>query len=412
MTALGIIIIAFFLLIMAGAFLILEKKEIEEKARKKQEEERFLNEETERLRREIEDLYRNDPEGYFHMVLDTFDPFVFDNFKDVKDFDEVKDLSVVFNAGILGIETEMPSKDIIRDAISDQYLTKSGSVRANFETSILPKVYEDRLYRLCLRTVYVAFKKDLDGIVRSVLFNGYVTDYSKTTGQLERKLIMSLLVSAEQFSNIDINHVEPKACFKALKGVSAAKLIDIVPVTPVLELNKSDRRFIESKEVKTDKGTNLASMAWDDFEQLVRDLFETEFAKNGGEVKVTQASRDGGVDAVVFDPDPLRGGKIVIQAKRYTNTVPVSAVRDLYGTVINEGANTGILITTSDYGPDSYEFAKDKPIKLLNGGNLLGLMERNGRQAYINLKEAKETISEERKSIPEAPPKDLFGFEQ
>ena len=29
------------------------------------------------------------------------------------------------------------------------------------------------------------------------------------------------------------------------------------------------------------------------------------------------------------------------------NTVPVSAVRDLYGTLINEGASSGILITTS-----------------------------------------------------------------
>ena len=81
---------------------------------------------------------------------------------------------------------------------------------------------------------------------------------------------------------------------------------------------------------------------------------EQEFSSGGGEVKVTQASRDGGVDAVAFDPDPIRGGKIVIQAKRYTNTVGVAAVRDLYGTVLNEGATKGILVTTSDYGPDAY----------------------------------------------------------
>jgi restriction system protein len=94
------------------------------------------------------------------------------------------------------------------------------------------------------------------------------------------------------------------------------------------------------------------------FEHLIRELFEKEFTLNGGEVKVTQASSDGGVDAVAFDPDPIRGGKIVIQAKRYTNTVGVAAVRNLYGKVLNEGANKGILVTTSDYGSDSYEFAK------------------------------------------------------
>ena len=61
---------------------------------------------------------------------------------------------------------------------------------------------------------------------------------------------------------------------------------------------------------------------------------------------MTQASRDGGVDAIAFDPDPIRGGKIVIQAKRYAYTVGVSAVRDLYGTLMNEGATKGILVTT------------------------------------------------------------------
>jgi len=45
----------------------------------------------------------------------------------------------------------------------------------------------------------------------------------------------------------------------------------------------------------------------------VQEIFEKEFSHGGGQVKITQASRDGGVDAIAFDPDPIRGGKIVIQ---------------------------------------------------------------------------------------------------
>ena len=138
-------------------------------------------------------------------------------------------------------------------------------------------------------------------------------------------------------------------------------------------------------------------MDWEDFEHLVRELFEKEFTSNGGEVKVTQASRDGGVDAIAFDPDPIRGGKIVIQAKRYTNTVGVAAVRDLYGTVVNEGATKGILVTTSNYGPDAYGFAKDKPITLLSGSNLLHLLEKHGHKAKIDLVEAKKILLEKEK---------------
>jgi restriction system protein len=117
---------------------------------------------------------------------------------------------------------------------------------------------------------------------------------------------------------------------------------------------------------------------------------------SGGEVKITRASRDKAVDAIAFDPDPIRGGKIVIQAKRYTNTVGVEAVRDLYGTVINEGATKGILITTSDYGPDAYEFARGKPITLLNGNNLLHMLGKFGYRAKIDIAEARRLIEPQR----------------
>ncbi|MDD4203249.1 MAG: restriction endonuclease, partial [Candidatus Omnitrophica bacterium] len=126
----------------------------------------------------------------------------------------------------------------------------------------------------------------------------------------------------------------------------------------------------------------------------IRELFEKEFAQNGGEVKVTQSSKDGGVDAIAFDPDPIRGGKILIQAKRYTNVVGVSAIRDLYGTVLNEGATKGILVTTATFGADSYNFAKDKPLTLINGNELLYLLEKHGKKGKIDLKEAKRILKE------------------
>ena len=142
-------------------------------------------------------------------------------------------------------------------------------------------------------------------------------------------------------------------------------------------------------EFRSDETQNLASLDWQDFEHLVREVIEKEFTGEGSEVHVTQASRDQGVDAIAFDSDPIRGGKFVFQAKRYTNVVSVSAARDLYGTVINEGAVKGILITTSSFGPDTYEFVKDKPITLISGGELLGLLEKHGYKFRINLEEAR-----------------------
>ena len=143
-----------------------------------------------------------------------------------------------------------------------------------------------------------------------------------------------------------------------------------------------DRRFIEKADVlkSLDSRPNLAELSPGEFEMLMTNLFE----KMGLETRQTQASRDGGVDCVAWDMRPVIGGKVVIQAKRYRNTVGVSAVRDLYGTMMNEGAAKGILVATSGYGSSAYEFAKNKPIELITGSNLLSMLEEHAHvQAKI-----------------------------
>jgi restriction endonuclease Mrr len=77
-------------------------------------------------------------------------------------------------------------------------------------------------------------------------------------------------------------------------------------------------------------------------------------------------------------------------------TVGVSAVRDLYGTVMNEDATKGILVTTADFGPDAYDFVKDKPLTLLNGANLLYLLEKHGHHAKIDIQTAKKLVAKAR----------------
>lgn len=301
-----------------------------------------------------------------------------------------KEIELHYEDETIIINYQLPNRENFLKTKEYKYNAKTNKVEQKlYAETVAAKIYEKVLYSICLRSVYEVFVSTDENKVSNVVFNGYIDQINPSTGQRESKYILSISVNRNKFNEIVLEKVDPKLCFKTLKGVSAAKIADIVAITPILTFDKNDKRLIDSKNIVVDEGTNLAIMDWTEFEHLVRELFEKEFSKSGGEVRVTQASRDGGVDAIVYDPDPIRGGKIVIQAKRYTNTVSVSAVRDLYGTVINEGANSGILITTSDYGGDSYEFAKNKPLKLLNGGHLLGLLEKHGKKGYINIREAK-----------------------
>lgn len=295
----------------------------------------------------------------------------------------------------LVIDFELPDLAALPKIREVRYVASRSAFQETPASEVwLKKTYEEVLYQLALRTVNEVFLADEINALISVVFNGWVRSIDKSTGAETHACIMSLEAGKDEFLAITLEHVDPKACFKKLKGVSASKLAELSPVKPIVMLNKEDHRFIEGYAVadSLDERTNLAAMDWQDFENLIREVFEKEFRKDGGEVKITQTSRDGGVDAIAFDPDPIRGGKIVIQAKRYTNTVGVSAVRDLFGTVHNEGANKGILVTTSDFGPDAYSFSKDKPITLISGAELLYLLSRHGHSAKIDLAEAKKLM--------------------
>lgn len=230
--------------------------------------------------------------------------------------------------------------------------------------------------------------------IQTVGINVRQTWFDKATGKQYNEIISSLQGNVSQVLEIDLTKVFAKDCFGYLKGILTPQIQSPAVIRPIFEINKEDKRIIPTKNIiaETTPTTNLAMMDWDDFEHLTAQVFELEFAGDGTEIKVTQSSRDKGVDAILFDPNPFKGGKYILQAKRYTNVVGVSAVRDLYGTIVNEGANRGILITTASFGPDAYEFAKDKPISLVDGANLLQLLKKHQLHFTIDIEEAKNAL--------------------
>lgn len=194
--------------------------------------------------------------------------------------------------------------------------------------------------------------------------------------------IVSVVSSRSVLEQINFSEVDPVSCLKHLSAVVSRSPAEVAPIRPIVRLDMTDPRFVADSDVLADLDArpNLMELTPNEFETLVQNLF----SKMGLDTKQTRPSRDGGVDAIAYDPRPILGGKIVIQAKRYKGTVGVSAVRDLFGTLQNEGGSKGILVTTSGYGSASFEFAKNKPLELIDGGNLLFLLkEHAGIEAKI-----------------------------
>jgi restriction system protein len=215
---------------------------------------------------------------------------------------------------------------------------------------------------IALQLAHHVARNDLQDDIDKIAVNCWSRFFEPSSGRLKDAFVASLVVAKAEIAQVNLERADALEAFRALRGSFVFNVQEVVPIEPTIRLDKEDSRFVAGREVLDGmaQGQNLGAMDWQDFEHLIRELLAKEYADKNAEVKITRASRDRGVDAVVFNSDPLHGGKFVVQAKRYSNTVDVAAVRELYGTVLNEGANRGILVTTSHFGRDAYEWASNK----------------------------------------------------
>jgi restriction system protein len=244
---------------------------------------------------------------------------------------------------------DLPSFEVVPEVASSKYVKAKDEVRETMRPPAQRKaLYSSVVAQVTLRTLYELFTADRMKHVDIIVFNSYVTSTDKGTGRSVRTCLITVRTSRDTFTQLNLSKVDPLACLNVLNASISKNPTELAPVRPVLEFNMVDSRFIEETDILSslDQRPNLMDLTSSEFESLITNLFR----KMGLETRLTQASRDGGVDCVAFDPRPIFGGKVVIQAKRYKNTVGVSAVRDLYGTMQNEGASKGILVTISGLG--------------------------------------------------------------
>jgi restriction system protein len=92
------------------------------------------------------------------------------------------------------------------------------------------------------------------------------------------------------------------------------------------------------------------------FEEFVAALFRRE----GYQVELTPASKDGGKDIFVAKKDVLGSFLYLVECKKYARGHPVKVglVRELYGVVEHERATAGVLATTSYFTRGAKEFTE------------------------------------------------------
>ncbi|MEU2063955.1 restriction endonuclease [Streptomyces sp. NPDC013455] len=238
-------------------------------------------------------------------------------------------------------------------------------------------LYREVLAQCMLLVLHELFAADELGALESVTLNGFVDGHDPTTGRPGHIFLATVMASRSSFRDLHLAQVDAGSCLAdALRGQLSARPDQLTPVRPSRRPQDVGNRIVAHG---SDEEPDLFAMDPVAFENLVADLFRAM----GMQAVTTQRSNDGGVDVDALDPTPIRGGKIVVQVKRYRSTVPPTAVRDLYGTVQDVGANKGVLVTTSGFGPGSHTFANGKPLELISGPELVDLLHRHGLRGRL-----------------------------
>ncbi|MER6975757.1 restriction endonuclease [Streptomyces carpinensis] len=273
----------------------------------------------------------------------------------------------------LVVDWELPGFGIVPEAKSVRYLSGADQLKETARpVSRRRALYKEVLAQCMLLVLHELFAADEPEALESVVLNGFVDGHDPTTGRPGHIVLATVMASRSTFLDLHLAQVDAGSCLAdGLRGQLSARPDQLTPVRPSRRPHDVGHRVVAHGG---DDEPDLYAMDPIEFENLVADLFRAM----GMQAVTTQRSGDGGVDVDALDPAPIRGGKIVVQVKRYRNTVPPTAVRDLYGTVQDAGANKGVLVTTSGFGPGAHAFARGKPLELISGTELVDLLHRHG----------------------------------
>jgi restriction system protein len=240
-------------------------------------------------------------------------------------FHENPRIAYINESRLLIVDYQLPTVDEIVPTVERYKPVKAtgGTIAIKKKERDRRQIYENVVASTVLRILREIFLADQYNYVQIATINAFVETIDRGTGHQIRPYLLSVRGLRDEFERLNLQQVDPFACLKRLTAAVSRSPAELVPIKPIVDINMFDPRFVEGQNIIAglDNRTNLMTLTPNEFEILITNLFQ----RMGLETKLTRPSRDGGVDCVAFDQRPILGGKVVVQAKRYQDTVGVGS---------------------------------------------------------------------------------------
>jgi len=182
--------------------------------------------------------------------------------------------------------------------------------------------------------------------------------------------MLGLIIPAMEFQH-------PFAKGLAIAGQKFAVLLSLILLIPgLISLYNSYR-----KEKLLDRQKDIDSikaLTWKEFEELIAEAYRR---MGYSVVENYDIGPDGGVDIVLRK----NGNTYLVQCKQWRSfKVGVKVVREMYGIMTDRRATGVMIITTGVFTQEAKNFAKDKPIDLIEGNQVVEMIRSvQAKQVYL-----------------------------
>ena len=129
-------------------------------------------------------------------------------------------------------------------------------------------------------------------------------------------------------------------------------------------------KWIGNPETTEARRSFLLTLDWRQFEHIVERLYRSM----GYQTRLTKRSRDGGRDVEAWKDTPGKVERLIVEAKLHNRNVGVRYPRLLLGVVSDLKANKGTLVSNALFTPDAIKFAESNRLELINGKQLVELL--------------------------------------
>lgn len=192
-----------------------------------------------------------------------------------------------------------------------------------------------------------------------------------TTGLIILAIAITLGIITNEKETHQKNRFGPSR--RKQKNIQTSTIIDNKKIEspPIFSPRKETKNNHKADTAKWSL-TLLREIEWKRFEVLCKELFKQKEC----DARLSKIGMDGGIDFYIYKNNKEKPTAIG-QCKAWKNyKVGVKEVRELYGIMAAESIAHGFFLTTSSYTEEAKKFAKNIPVTLIDGEQMIQLIEQ------------------------------------